>query len=103
MKLVIEDSDINDVIAVANDFVGLKLTPFQARTILENNANYASQILDYGAFDTEVRSLLANIFAKQLVGRRWPTYGEGDAVSEKFQKDFEAAATKAGFEVVKCS
>jgi hypothetical protein len=98
MKLVIEESDIIDLKAVANDCLGLILTYEQARAVFYYNNDYAAQCFQYGIQDTEVRSKLANLFSMKLLGKPWPTYGDRIDMKE-WDAEFKEKAVKAGFEV----
>jgi hypothetical protein len=57
---------------------------------------------EWGIYDTETRSVLCNIIAKRLVGRSWPTYGDGKEHNENFFEDLQSAARRHGYKINEC-
>lgn len=95
MKLILDDEERKDLHNVIHDSTGLDLTPEQLDDVIANPRVMSE--LTFGLHDTATREAVGNFLAKKIVGRAWPTYGEGEATRSKFYEDFKREAPLKGF------
>lgn len=102
MKVVIEDDDLEEIHAIVHDWMGLDLTNDQILELIREDDDFLGDYIAHG-MDTCCRESLGSIIARKLVGRDWPTYGEGEQVAAEFHDKFVAAAKNAGYKVLQDS
>jgi hypothetical protein len=99
MKLIIEDKDIKDIQSVVHDWYGVELTKDQVLHLLKKY-NLEGDYYEFG-MDTCVREAMGSAIAKEVVGRGWPCYGDGEEVRRKFDETFKANAEAKGYKLAK--
>lgn len=57
------------------------------------------QLAEWGVDDTELLEQLVNILSTDLIGERWPTYGETKIDYPAFVSRVHAAAKSKGYEI----
>jgi len=97
VKITLEPEDVRKIKNVAHDCIGLALTTDQVLKICSDNPDYIAEVAHWGANDTEVRSLLANILAKEIMNSDWPLYRDKRV---GWIEEFSKAAEKAGYALV---
>jgi len=100
MKIVIEDKDVKDAIAVVNDWMGLRYTPAQMLELLEKNPHVVAEMSMFGAFDTVSRETLMDVVGEDLTGRTCPLNMDGDELGAKFYTDLYQAAKEKGIYIL---
>jgi len=93
------DRDIKAVRDSVHDWVGIDLTETQARELILD-PRVASDYVR-GGMDTVTRETAADVLAKRIVGRSWPTYGDGGEVGKRFFAEFAVKAEEKGYVVLK--
>ena len=88
--------DITWVRAVANDYALVRLSTEQAVEVMKS-PRVASELAHR---DTLTRERITDFLAQKILGRPWPTYGDGEEVANAFYRDFREAAKKCGYDVV---
>ncbi len=81
-----------------HDDCGFDLTPEQVQEVVQDRHVQSALIL--GGVDTVARGIIANFLAMKILGRRWPTYGEGEAVYLTFEAALDTKARELGYRVV---
>lgn len=74
---------------IVEDCSGLTLDPEVFSTIVENE-RIVGEAEYWGASDTVVRESAMDLVLRKLIGRSWPTYGEGFS-----EEELEALVTSA--------
>jgi hypothetical protein len=97
VRITPEESDIIDVQGVFNDYFGLGLSKEQVGEFLKRNPDVCAEIAEFGAFDTETRSKIADSLCAELGVRSWPINQEGDEVYAKFKVQLALAAHLKGY------
>lgn len=88
--------EVADALAGATDVV---LTAEETRDLLNDHPRLTNQLAEWGVDDTELLEQLANILATDLIGERWPTYGETEIDYPAFVSRLHAAAKSKGYEI----
>ena len=82
--------------AAVREIAELELTYEQLDQLFGSELALLGEIRQWG-FDTNTNEGVADILARELVGRSWPTYGDGEQARKRFDEEFKAAAAKRGF------
>ena len=92
---------MQECIEVIQDYTGVQLTNQQFGDLLSENPRLNKQLIEFNSpRDTMDRECMIGALAVKLVGREWPTYGDGAAVYKKFIEDFETQVIAQGYTVV---
>lgn len=92
---------MQECIDVIQDYTGVQLTNQQFGDLMTENPWLNKQLIKYNSpRDTMDRESMIGALAVKLVGRQWPTYGEGQAVYNKFIEDFQTQVLAQGYTVV---
>jgi hypothetical protein len=91
--------DIAAARAECHDWMEVDLTDEQARELLMDPA-VASELL-LGGMDTCTREAMGKVLAQRVVGRPWPTYGDGKEAADRFYEEFRAKAPEKGYTLCK--
>jgi hypothetical protein len=86
---------IKDHLASIEDATGIALTEEQAAAI-DLNPRFMSIYAGPDDWDTLTREVVADILARTILGRPWPTYGAKD---ESFFDDLIVEAPKKGYSI----
>jgi len=90
-----------ECIDVIQDYTGVQLTNQQFADLLAENPGLNEQLIEFNSpRDTIDRECMIGALAVKIVGRDWPTYGEGTEVYKKFIEDFETQVLAQGYTVV---
>ena len=90
-----------ECIDVIQDYTDVQLTTLQFSELLAENPWLNEQLIEFNSpSDSVDRECMIGALAVKLVGREWPTYGEGEAVYKKFIEDFETQVIAQGYTVV---
>ncbi len=91
-----------ECIEVIANYGGVRLTTTQFEELLFANPRLEKQLIKFDSpSDTMDREDMLGALAVMVVGRPWPIYGDGEAVSKKFFEDYDAALTAKGYTRVK--
>ena len=95
------DKLIQECIDVIQDYTGVQLTMSQFSELMQENPRLRKQLIKYNSpRDTMDRECMIGALAVKIVGRQWPTYGEGQEVYNKFIENFETQVHAQGYTVV---
>ncbi len=83
------------VVAVANDWLGLVVSPAQATEILADPKVIAE--LAAGGQDTCSREVVCDCLSLRIIGRPVPRNGDGEAAATAFWADLDAKSEAAGY------
>jgi hypothetical protein len=90
-----------ECIDVIQEYTGVQLTNQQFADLLTENPRLNKQLIKYNSpRDTMDRECMIGALAVKIVGRDWPTYGEGAEVYNKFIEDFQTQVHAQGYTVV---
>lgn len=93
---MLTDDQIYEALDYFTSWMGFALTVEQFRDIIKDYPELENDINEYGA-DTGEREEFMSAFARRVVGRDWPTYGEGQDVHNQFMKDLVVKGLAAGY------
>nr|WP_015062534.1 hypothetical protein [Pseudomonas syringae]AFK89772.1 hypothetical protein [Pseudomonas syringae] len=88
--------EVAGALAGATDVV---LTADETRVLLKDHPRLTHQLAEWGVDDTELLEQLVNILSTDLIGERWPTYGETKIDYPAFVSRVHAAAKSKGYEI----
>lgn len=92
------DEVAQECIELIQDISGVVLTKDQLAAVFHDDEDLVDEIVDWGTEDTETGGRLASAFAKHVLDRSWPLYGE-KADLDAFVGDLRAAALAKGYKV----
>ncbi|RMQ57460.1 hypothetical protein [Pseudomonas savastanoi] len=91
--------DYEEVAAALAGATDVVLTADETRALLKDHPRLTHQLSEWGVDDTELLEQLVNILATDLIGERWPTYGETEIDYSAFVSRVHAAAKSKGYEI----
>lgn len=98
---VMREQLMQECIEVIQDYTGVQLTNQQFSDLMAENLWLNKQLIKYNSpRDTMDRESMIGALALKIVGRHWPTYGEGPEVYKKFIEEFETQVIAQGYAVV---
>ncbi|HBO5517493.1 TPA: phage head-tail adapter protein [Pseudomonas aeruginosa] len=88
---------LGDAVDELESVSGIRLTQPQLVRLMRT-AGIDKEIMECDEVDTQIREMLADALALELVGSKWPTYGE-EAEPNEHLRNLEASAKEAGYKV----
>ena len=88
-KVAIAKLHIKEAIEELLSWYGIKLTQREFLTFLRKHYDVAKEVAS--GVNTETREIMAEALAKDLINKRWPSYGDGKKCYEVFIKKFDTA------------
>jgi len=111
MKLLIEESDIQEVKNTLADYYDIHITDEQAKSLIESNPGLAADLYECDGFlDTQARETLSSCVVKLVMkdwsppkykdkwstSWSWPMYGSPEEYKKEFDEEFRKAAIAVG-------
>lgn len=96
----LSEVQISECVTVVNDWMGVLFSESQMSDLLKKNPMVCVEILKWGVFDTCVRESLMSAVGVDLVGRKCPTFSDGEDISCEFYDELKVAASARGIVVV---
>lgn len=91
---------MQECIEVIQDYTGVQLTNQQFGDLLTENPRLNKQLIKFNSpRDTMDRESMIGALAVKIVGRDWPTYGDGAEVYKQFIEDFQTQVRAQGYTV----
>lgn len=89
-----------ECITVIQERTGVQLTTLQFAELLAENPWLNEQLIEFNSpRDTMDRECMIGALAVKIVGRDWPTYGDGAEVYKQFIEDFQTQVRAQGYTV----
>jgi hypothetical protein len=100
MARVTVHSDVwKDIARELEEDRGIVIHPKQLEEICSGHKELMGEIVADTWGDTQVMDTMADVIARKVTGRDWPTYGEGTDVGREFRHDFNFKGQKHGIRV----
>lgn len=118
MKVIIEDSDVQEFQHVCEQYLGLIPPTDQTREIIADSVEIQRELLyDGGLTDTSSREVVADVVIEQLLINKnievpvrdkyfdesdwhWPMFGSSKEYTQAFYEKIEASAKESGWTIV---
>lgn len=84
-----------EVLNAVHDGAGVDLTPEQLAEVLADP--HVKKEMAIGGVDTVTCEALMDFLSQKILGRPWPTYGDGP--NDEFFRAFEEAAPQKGYKL----
>ena len=80
------------------EYYGVVVTPIQLEVVLDKDPEFKRDLIRYNSpSDTADREVLGDLFMKEIVGSRWPCYGDTDEYRDAFFEKLRARAPELGY------